>query len=168
MENTMRKTITESIENKIGTKLVKLNEVQNEIVPFNEDSNEEIVTVAQQNLEQDYNFAVKNIRTIIEKSMHTVDNVVAIATESESPRMFEAASTFLKTLSDLNKDLVELSKSQVMIENFNSKKDSNEKEVKEQSIVQNNAFFVGTTESINSMIEEKIKKIANSDIIDND
>lgn len=164
----MRKTITESIENKIGTKLVKLNEVQNEIVPFNEDSNEEIVTVAQQNLEQDYNFAVKNIRTIIEKSMHTVDNVVAIATESESPRMFEAASTFLKTLSDLNKDLVELSKSQVMIENFNSKKDSNEKEVKEQSIVQNNAFFVGTTESINSMIEEKIKKIANSNIIDND
>ena len=164
----MRKTITESIENKIGTKLVKLNEIQNEIVPFNEDSNEEIVTVAQQNLEQDYNFAVKNIRTIIEKSMHTVDNVVAIATESESPRMFEAASTFLKTLSDLNKDLVELSKSQVMIENFNSKKDSNEKEVKEQSIVQNNAFFVGTTESINSMIEEKIKKIANSNIIDND
>ncbi len=107
--------------------------------------------VTQNNLEQDYDFAVTNLRSMIQKGMRAVDGAVALARESESPRMFEAASTFLKCLSDLNKDLVSLSEDQCK---------KSPKALTEQGStsgnVTNNTIFVGSSEDLASIVQERL------------
>lgn len=105
----------------------------------------------QSNLEVDYNFAVTNLRTMIKKGMMAVDGAVALARESESPRMFEAASTFLKCLSDLNKDLVSLSEDQVK----KAPKDNIQLGPASAGVT-NNTIFVSSSEDLSSLINDRL------------
>ena len=114
--------------------------------------------ITQSNLEQDYDFAVNNLRTMIQKGMRAVDGAVALARESESPRMFEAASTFLKCLSDLNKDLVSLSEDQCK---------KSPKALTEQGSasgnVTNNTIFVGSSEDLASIVQDRLMQTFDND-----
>lgn len=107
----------------------------------------------QSNLERDYDFAVGNLREMIVKGMKAVDGAVALARESESPRMFEAASTFLKTLSDLNKDLVGLSEEQVK-----KQPKANAEQASASGTVTNNSIFIGSSEDLASIVQARIKQ----------
>ena len=94
-------------------------------------------------VEDDYDYARKNLRDLIDSGMSDLNTVIDIARQSESPRAFEVATNLLKTLTDTNKDLLELAK---------KKKDlTQEKETKNVT----NALFVGSTADLQKMIKVK-------------
>jgi len=71
----------------------------------------EVDTVASTNqIDDDADFARKNIRELISKGNTAMDNILHVAKESEAPRAYEVAATLIKNLADLNKDLLDLQK----------------------------------------------------------
>ena len=94
-------------------------------------------------VEDDYDYARKNLRDLIDSGMGDLNTVMDIARQSESPRAFEVATNLMKTLTDTNKDLLELAK---------KRKDlTQEKETKNVT----NALFVGSTAELQKMIQGK-------------
>ena len=88
-------------------------------------------------VEDDAEFARKNIKTLIEKGNLAVDSLLNVAKESDHPRAYEVAAGFLKSLTDMNKDLMEIQK---------RKRDLEPKQVNNtQNINVDNAVFVGST-----------------------
>lgn len=58
---------------------------------------------------KDIEKARKNIEKIIELGGESLDEMISLAKQSESPRAFEVASTLMKTLLDANREFVEMS-----------------------------------------------------------
>lgn len=94
-------------------------------------------------VEDDYDYARKNLRDLIDSGMGDLNTVMDIARQSESPRAFEVATNLMKTLTDTNKDLLELAKKK--------------KELTQEKNTQNvtNALFVGSTADLQKMIQGK-------------
>jgi tetratricopeptide (TPR) repeat protein len=88
---------------------------------------------------QDIEKARKNIEKIIELGGESLDEMISLAKQSESPRAFEVASTLMKTLLDANKDFVEMStrKKYAKDEILNPK----EEEVAQTNITNNNLIL---------------------------
>ena len=96
-------------------------------------------------VEDDYDYARRNLRDLIDSGMGDLDRVMEIARQSESPRAFEVATNLLKTLTDTNKDLLELAK---------KKKDLTQEKEKAHTVT-NNALFVGSTADLQKLIQGK-------------
>ena len=96
-------------------------------------------------VEDDYDYARRNLRDLIDSGMGDLDRVMEIARQSESPRAFEVATNLLKTLTDTNKDLLEFAK---------KKKDLTQEKEKAQTVT-NNALFVGSTADLQKLIQNK-------------
>ena len=94
-------------------------------------------------VEDDYDYARKNLRDLIDSGMGDLNTVMDIARQTESPRAFEVATNLMKTLTDTNKDLLELAKKK--------------KELTQEKNTQNvtNALFVGSTADLQKMIQGK-------------
>ena len=92
-------------------------------------------------VEDDYDYARKNLRDLIDSGMGDLNTVMDIARQSESPRAFEVATNLMKTLTDTNKDLLELAKKK--------------KELTQEKNTQNvtNALFVGSTADLQKLIQ---------------
>ncbi len=73
-------------------------------------------------LDSDAEFARKNIKELILKGNQAVDELLNIASQSEVPRAFEITATFLKNLSDMNKDLIDIHKTKKEISTTHDKK----------------------------------------------
>ena len=124
-----------SFENKMG-KILNIEPTAQEVLsPDN--SNKDV--------EDDYDYARRNLRDLIDSGMGDLDRVMEIARQSESPRAFEVATNLLKTLTDTNKDLLELAK---------KKKDLTQEREKAQTVT-NNALFVGSTADLQKLIQNK-------------
>jgi hypothetical protein len=57
----------------------------------------------------DIEHARQNIESIITQGNASLKDMIALATQSESPRAYEVASTLMKTLLDANRDFIETS-----------------------------------------------------------
>lgn len=93
----------------------------------------------------DFDFARQNIRSILEKGNIALDRMLEVADLSQHPRSYEVVSTLIKSLSDTNKDLLELAEKKNRIEKVKSQTES-------QTI--NNNLYISTTELL-KMIKEK-------------
>ncbi len=93
---------------KINEKLSELFDVE----PIKlETPKQDVVVISDTNpVESDAEFARKNIRNLIDKGSHAIDDLLQVAKHSESPRAYEVAANLIKNLSDLNKDLLEVQK----------------------------------------------------------
>ena len=76
-------------------------EVVNPIVENNVST--ELVEVKDQ-IQDDADYARKNLRNLIDKGSVAVDNILLVAAASEHPRAYEVAAGMLKNLADMNKD----------------------------------------------------------------
>ena len=59
-------------------------------------------------VESDTDFARANIKQLIKKGTDAVDEILQVAKHSEHPRAYEVAGALIKSMADLNKDLLEL------------------------------------------------------------
>jgi hypothetical protein len=97
--------------NKTNKKLSELFDVDPiatnvEIVP----STEVVPVKFEDVVETDTEYARRNIRDLIDKGSVAVDNLLQVSKESEHPRAYEVVAGLMKTMADLNKDLLELQK----------------------------------------------------------
>ena len=105
-------------------------------------SNTELVA---DEVESDAALARKNIKGLLDKGGVAIDNLLLVAQESEHPRAYEVAANFIKTLSDLNKDLLEIQK----------QKQSLRPQEITNSINVERAVFVGSTAELIKLVRNK-------------
>ena len=97
----------------------------------------------------DYKLSRDTLHNIIEKGNLVLEDMMVLARESESPRVYEVLATMMKTMSDSTKDLSELHKR--VRETRLIKKDA---KVDETNISVDKAVFVGTTADLLKMKKE--------------
>jgi hypothetical protein len=95
------------------------------------------ISVEEDSVVDDAEFARCNIRSLIEKGNVAMDQLLHVAKESEHPRAYEVAAGLIKNLSELNKDLLEIQK---------RRKDLNPQEAASvKNVNVDKAVFVGST-----------------------
>ena len=97
--------------NKTNKKLSELFDVDPIATNVEIVSSTEVVPVKSEDVvETDTEYARRNIRDLIDKGSVAVDNLLQVSKESEHPRAYEVVAGLMKTMADLNKDLLELQK----------------------------------------------------------
>lgn len=100
------------------------------------------------NIDKDYEYARQNLYEIIERGSEALNTLVEIAQASQSARAFEVVGTLVKTLSDANKDLLEVTNK--------VKKIKEESNVTHKNIT-NNSLFVGSTAELQKFLKDNAR-----------
>jgi len=104
------------------------------------------IDINTQDLTTEYEFSQKQYHTLIEKGNAALDEILAVAKESENPRAFEVVTQLLSGLTNTTKELLVLQKTKKEIE----------KETKDPSTV-NNSLFIGSTAELQELLTAKKK-----------
>lgn len=97
--------------------------------------------------ETDFGYARQNIKELIRKSDDAIQGILKVADASEHPRAYEVAATLIKTVADLNKDLLDIQKKRKELTGESSKQ-TNQTNI-------DKAVFVGSTAELIKMIKNK-------------
>ena len=97
-------------------------------------------------LTSDYDFSRDQYHTLVNKGNEALDELLAVAKESESARAYEVAAMLIRNLSDTTKELLTLQKTKKEIE----------KDVKDPHTV-NNSLFIGSTKELQDLLLENKK-----------
>jgi hypothetical protein len=98
-------------------------------------------------IDADYEYARENLKSFIEQGKIAMENIIFLAKEGESPRAYEVVGQLIKTLSDTNKDLLDLGKK---VKDLKNKKDETQQP---QHVT--NALFVGSTAELQKLIGKR-------------
>lgn len=93
---------------------------------------------------QDFDSARKNMKELISKGFESLDGIMKVAEAGDSPRAYEVASILIKTISEVNSDLIQMHKTTAEALGTN-------KVVKNTT---NNAIFVGSTRDLQNIINQ--------------
>lgn len=107
----------------------------------------------EKDIADDYEYARKMYKDLLDTGMGTLENLAALAGESESPRAFEVLSTSIKNLSDVTDKLMALQKN---VKEVKKKETSDGQAPK--GLTQNNMFF-GSTKDLAKLFETQQEKI---------
>ena len=120
-----------------------------DIEPIVKETKSEIVKVESDNegLDSDFGFARNNIKNLLQKSDYAIDNLLKVAEESEHPRAYEVAANLIKTMADLNKDLLDIRKKKQDLDG-KSQTGNNTTNI-------DKAVIVGSTTDIIKMLKDK-------------
>jgi hypothetical protein len=105
-------------------------------------------------LDVDFSLARTNMKSLINDGMNALDGIMKVAEASDSPRAYEVAALLLKTISDINKDLIVMHEKNANIER---EKITN---------ITNNSIYVGSTTDLQNLINRD--RAQNKDVIDGD
>lgn len=108
-----------------------------ELVPVVEETND---------VEADFNHARTNIKSLIRKGDDAIDKLLLVADASEHPRAYEVAANLIKTMADLNKDLLDIQKKRKEL-------NAASKQTESGPINVDKAVFVGSTTELIKMIK---------------
>ena len=103
------------------------------------------VDKSDETVDTDFKYARENLYNIIEKGSDALNTLVDVANQSQHPRAFEVVSQLVKTLSDTNKDLLELQKKIKVIN----------KDITEGPKTVNNSLYVGNTADLQKFINKR-------------
>ena len=97
-------------------------------------------------VEKDFDHARTNIKNLITKGDTAIDQLILIADESEQPRAYEVVANLIKTMAELNKDLLTIQKVRKELTNKGFTNDN-------KAITVDKAVFVGSTKDLITMIK---------------
>lgn len=100
-------------------------------------------------VQEDIAFARSNIRNLIRQGNTAVGDILDVARASEHPRAYEVASNLIKTMAEMNKDLLEIQKKKIELTGEKPKTDNL------QTINVDKAVFVGSTTDLIKKIKEQ-------------
>lgn len=125
-------------------KLNKVLDVTGDLIPVETKRKEKAPAVETNttDLTADYDFSRDQYHTLIEKGNEALEELLAVAKESESARAYEVTAQLVRTLADTTKELLELQKTKKEIE----------KEVKDPKTV-NNSLFIGSTKELQDLLQ---------------
>ena len=92
--------------------------------------------------ENDFNITRKNLKELIDRGSEAIDGILKIASEGDQPRAYEVAATLIKTVAEVNTDLMDLHKKMA---------DMDKTEVNVNNTT-NNAIYVGSTLELQDLI----------------
>jgi hypothetical protein len=102
-------------------------------------------------LEADFDLARANIKTALENTSSVITDAVALAQSSDSPRAFEVVATLLKSISDANRDLLNIHEQRETIKSKRAVKT-------DAGVTQNNQqnnYFIGSPAELNRFLAEQ-------------
>jgi len=103
--------------------------------------------LTKEDVEKDYEYTRANLYSLIEQGQETLNGIMELAEETQSPRAYEVAGQLLKSVADTTDKFLKLQK---------DLKDIKE-EQKGPTNVTNNAMFVGSTAELQKMLKEMNK-----------
>lgn len=103
----------------------------------------------------DFDAARKNQYELINQSRAAINSAMRVAAETDNARSFEVLGQLLKTASELNRQLITLSKDKAEAKNAKSGKGVGNQAPAQIGTVQN-AVFVGNSSDLNKMITERM------------
>lgn len=106
------------------------------------------VVVRDQKQNNDYDYARENMHDLIDKGQEALQGILDVANMSQHPRSYEVAATLIKTLSDVNKDLLQLAK---------TKKEIDKEDGVESPQKVTNNLFVGSTADLLRTLKNESK-----------
>ena len=107
---------------------------------------------------QDFDSSRKNMKELINIGFEAIDGIMKVAEAGDSPRAYEVASILMKTVSEINSDLMNMHKTTADALGAN-------KVVKKSTT--NNSIFVGSTRDLQNIINQsrsQLKAITQEDI----
>jgi len=102
-----------------------------------------VVVSTNNDVETDFNIARTNINSLLQKGNVAVDNLLNVAKETEHPRAYEVVANLIKTMADLNKDLLDIQK---------KRKELNNNQPTSEKTVIDKAVFIGSTAEMVKLI----------------
>jgi hypothetical protein len=117
-----------------------------------------ISVAKERDFEDDYKDVRGNLKHLVTTGEAAIEGILKVATEGDHPRAYEVVSQMIKTVSEVNKDLIDLHKKTKEI-----KKEENKYVQKNTT---NNAFYVGSTSELQDIINSsrsRSKVIENSE-----
>jgi len=120
----------------------------------------EITTTKETDLNVDYKQVRRNLKDLISTGNGAIDGILNVASEGEHPRAYEVAAQLIKVVSDTNKELIDLHK---------KVKDIQKDDVKlTQNNTTNNAIYVGSTNELQSLINQGWSSAKRIDTVEED
>lgn len=84
----------------------------------------------------------KNLKQLVSTGEEAIEGILKVAQEGDSPRAYEVAATLIKTVSEINKDIIDIHQRM--------------KSMEQSKVVQhnttNNSIFVGSTSDLQDLI----------------
>ena len=96
------------------------------------------------NFQKDYELVQQNLKNLIGNGNVALESALKVATESDSPRAFEVVAILLKTMADLNNNVLDVHK---------KAKDTTGSKVEVKQT--NNSVFVGSTKDLQNLINKE-------------
>lgn len=109
--------------------------VEGELVPI----------VSDDDLEADYLKSRETYHKLIEKGTSALDHILEVAKQSDEARAFEVVGQILKATSDVNKELLDMQKTMIDINDIKGKDGPKN--------VTNNTLFVGSTKELQQFLK---------------
>jgi hypothetical protein len=106
-------------------------------------------------MKDDFDLARENLRTILEKGMKSISDMVELAKDSQHPKVYDTLTIMMKTVGDLNTQLIELNK-----EKHKIRQDLEPSLIRPTvdggAGVTNNTIFVGSTKDLQEFFKKKV------------
>lgn len=129
--------ISESLNTE--TDIVDITPTKSEVVKTN---NDHLVD----QIKKDYEYTRGNLYSLIEKGQESLDGIMELVEESDSPRAYEVAGQIMKSVADTTDKLIDLQKK---MKELNKEDDGGPKSVT------NNALFVGSTAELAKFLKQQ-------------
>lgn len=104
--------------------------------------------------ETDIKYSREKMKELIDQSSEAINQMMALAAESEHPRAFEVLSNMIKDASQMSQDLVKLQK---------VRKDITQEKKSKSGDTTNNAIFVGSTTELQKFLKKNNEKTIDID-----
>jgi hypothetical protein len=98
----------------------------------------------EKDLKHDYETARRNLRELVDAGKNALDGVIAVAQEGDSPRAYEVVAQMIKTLSETNRDLLDIHDKIKGIRKTENKTTTNN--------TTTNSIYVGSTRELQDII----------------
>jgi hypothetical protein len=93
-------------------------------------------------LDRDFVEVRKNLKHLVSTGEEAIEGILKVAQEGDSPRAYEVAATLIKTVSEINKDIIDIHHKMKQIEKPN---------IVEKNTT-NNSIYVGSTSDLQDLI----------------
>ena len=98
----------------------------------------------EKDLKTDYQIVRDNLKELVDMGKNALDGVIQVAQEGDSPRAYEVVAQMIKTLSETNRDLLDLHDKIKGIRKTENNTTNNH--------TTNNAIYVGSTRDLQDII----------------
>ena len=122
----------------------------------NQTENENLPIVYEQytteSFDNDFDFIRKNLKDVINSGTEALQKMIEVANASMHPRAYEVVATLMKSLSDINKDLLDSHKKKLEVNQLSGTNNTTN-----NTNIQNNVIFSGSTSELAKLLKGKNK-----------